>query len=116
MMEAWLPPSNAHGTSPALPKTVERRIERLSTASLNRILEPDVDVPGTSADGQVLPDDLLSLADLPEVFNALTPDQKRTLSREEFASIVATGVRFESVLMAGFSMEIVGRRDLTDPR
>jgi hypothetical protein len=29
---------------------------------------------------------------------------------------VATGVRFESVLMAGFSMEILGRRDLTDPR
>ena len=29
---------------------------------------------------------------------------------------MATGVRFESVLMAGFSMEIVNRRDLTDPR
>jgi P-aminobenzoate N-oxygenase AurF len=38
------------------------------------------------------------------------------LSREEFASIVETGVRFESVLMAGFSLEILGRRDLTDPR
>jgi hypothetical protein len=104
-------------SSPAAPtKTVEQRIERLSTASLNRILEPDVDVPGAVGDGQVLPDDLLTLRDLPDVFATLTAEQKRTLSREEFGSIVETGVRFESVLMAGFSMEIVGRRDLTDPR
>jgi len=97
-------------------KTIEQRIERLSTASLNRILEPDVDVPGSVGDGQVLPDDLLTLANTPELLAGLTPEQKRTLAREEFASIVETGVRFESVLMAGFSMEIVGRRDLTDPR
>jgi hypothetical protein len=97
-------------------KTVEERIERLSTASLNRILEPDTHVPGEVGDGQVLPDELLSIADLPEVLGSLTEAQKRTLSREEFASIVDTGVRFESVLMAGFSMEIVNHRDLTDPR
>jgi hypothetical protein len=98
------------------PKTVDQRIERLSTASLNRILEPDVDVPGEVGDGQVLPDELLSIADLPELLASLSPEQKRTLAREEFGSIVATGVRFESVLMAGFSVEIVGTRDLTDPR
>jgi hypothetical protein len=97
-------------------KTLDQRIERLSTASLKRILEPDLEVTGAVGDGQVLPDELLSIADLPEVLDVLTADQKRTLSREEFASIVATGVRFESVLMAGFSMEILGRRDLTDPR
>jgi hypothetical protein len=97
-------------------KTVEQRIERLSTASLNRILEPDTDVPGEVGPGQVLPDALMSIADLPEVLNTLTPAQRATLSREEFASIVETGIRFESVLMAGFSMEIVGKRDLTDPR
>ncbi len=95
---------------------VDQRIERLSTASLKRILEPDTDVPGEVGPGQVLPDELLSIADLPEVLDRLTPEQRRTLSREEFASIVETGIRFESVLMAGFSMEIVGRRDLTDPR
>src|SRR6185437_5197836 len=67
-------------------------------------------------EAQVLPDELLSIADLPDVLARLTPDQKRMLAREEFASIVATGVRFESVLMAGFSTEILGRRDLTDPR
>jgi hypothetical protein len=97
-------------------KTLDRRSERLSTASLTRILEPDQKVTGTVGDGQVLPDELLSIADLPEVVGGLTAAQKRTLSREEFASIVATGVRFESVLMAGFSMEILGRHDLTDPR
>jgi para-aminobenzoate N-oxygenase AurF len=97
-------------------KSVEERIARLSTASLNRILEPDVHVPGEVGDGQVLPDELLSIADLPEVLHSLSPEQKRILSREEFGSIVDTGVRFESVLMAGFSMEIVNRRDLTDPR
>jgi hypothetical protein len=100
----------------AAPKTVEQRIERLSTASLNRILEPDVDVPGQVGPGQVLPDELLSIADLPDVLAGLTSEQKTILSREEFGSIVATGVRFESVLMAGFSVEIVGTRDLTDPR
>jgi P-aminobenzoate N-oxygenase AurF len=97
-------------------KTLDQRIERLSAASLARILEPDQEVTGTVGGGQVLPDELLSIADLPEVLGRLTAAQKRTLSREEFASIVATGVRFESVLMAGFSMEILGRRDLTDPR
>ena len=53
-------------------KTVDQRIERLSTASLNRIVEPDVDVPGEVGDGQVLPDELLSLADLPELLASLT--------------------------------------------
>jgi hypothetical protein len=95
---------------------VDQRIERLSTASLKRILEPDTHVPGAVGPGQVLPDELLSIAGLPDVLGSLTTEQKRILSREEFASIVDTGIRFESVLMAGFSMEIVGRHDLTDPR
>jgi hypothetical protein len=94
----------------------DQKIERLSTASLKRIIDPDLQVPGTVGDGQVLPDDLLSVSGLPEVLNSLTPEQKRTLAREEFGSIVDTGVRFESVLMAGFSMEILGQGDLTDPR
>jgi hypothetical protein len=97
-------------------RTTEERIERLSTASLNRILEPDTEVPGEVRDGQVLPDELLSLATVPELFDGLTPDQKATLSREEFASITDTGVRFESILMAGFGFDIASRHDLTDPR
>src|ERR1700735_1698468 len=97
-------------------RPVNQRIERLSTASLQRIMEPDTEVPGTVGDGQVLPDELLSLANVPELFDKLTDEQKSTLAREEFSSIVDTGFRFESVLMAGFSLEILSRPDLTDPR
>jgi hypothetical protein len=97
-------------------RTVDQRIDRLSTASLKRIVEPDSEVPGEVGDGQVLPDELLTLANVPELFDKLTDEQKRTLAREEFASIVDTGVRFESVLMAGFSIDILSRPDLTDPR
>ena len=97
-------------------RSVDQRIERLSKASLKRIMEPDTEVPGAVGDGQLLPDELLSLANVPELFDQLSAEQKRTLSREEFASIVDTGVRFESVLMAGFSIDILSRSDLTDPR
>jgi hypothetical protein len=109
------PGAETNGAS-AEASRIDQRINRLSTASLKRIIEPDVDVAGSVGDGQVLPDELLSIAGLPELLGSLTPEQRRVLSREEFGSIVATGVRFESVLMAGFSLEIVGRRDLTDPR
>jgi hypothetical protein len=102
--------------TPSAPGAREERIERLSTASLRRIIEPDTEVPGTVGDGQVLPDELISLSNVPELFERLTDEQKRTLAREEFGSIVDTGVRFESVLLAGFSIEILNRPDLTDPR
>ena len=95
---------------------VDQRIERLSTASLKRILEPDVDVPGEVGNGQLLPDELISLSHVPELYAQLTDEQRRILAREEFASIVDTGVRFEAVLMAGFSVDILNRSDLTDPR
>jgi hypothetical protein len=99
-------------------RTADQRIERLSSASLNRILEPDLDLdmPARLGAGQLLPDELVSLSCVPELFDDLTDEQKHTLAKEEFASIVDTGVRFESVLMAGFSLEILNRRDLTDPR
>jgi P-aminobenzoate N-oxygenase AurF len=95
---------------------VDQRIERLSTASLKRIIEPDTEVPGEIGDGQVLPDELVTLSNVPELFARLTEEQKKVLAREEFASIVETGVRFESVLMVGFSFEIIAKPDLTDPR
>jgi hypothetical protein len=97
-------------------KTRDQKIARLSAVSLKRVVEPDVAVPGTVGEGQIMPDELLSIADLPDVLAGLSAAQKRTLAREEFGSIVATGVRFESVLLAGFSLEIVGQADLTDPR
>jgi hypothetical protein len=102
--------------SPDAAGSLEARIGRLSTASLGRIVEPDLDVPGAIGDGQILPDELLTLSHVPDLFEALTPEQKRTLAREEFASITGTGIRFESILMAGFGFEISARPDLTDPR
>ncbi len=88
---------------------IDQRIERLSTASLKRVLEPVTDVPSAIGDGQVLPDELVSPSNVPELYGRLTDAWKRTLAREEFASIVDTGVGFESVLMAGFSFDILSR-------
>jgi hypothetical protein len=90
----------------------EHRIERLSTLSLKRVVEPDEAVPGRVGDGQLLPDELLSVAGLDL---DLTAEQRVRLSREEVAAISTTGVKFESILMAGFAFEIL-RRDVRDPR
>jgi hypothetical protein len=92
-----------------------QRIEKLNTASLRRVIDPDKDLPGTVGDGQPLPDELLSIAGLPEL-DGLTAAQRRVLAREELASIVAMGLRFEAALMAGFALRIAFVDDLTDPR
>ena len=93
--------------------TLDERIERLSAVSLKRVVEPDEAVPGGPGAGQLLPTELLSIAGLDL---DLTPEQLVKLSREEVASITGEGIRFESILTAGFSMEIVRKADLTDPR
>ena len=93
--------------------TLEDRIERLSAVSLNRVIEPDEMVPGQVGDGAVLPPELLSIDGLGL---DLTPEQLAILSREEVASIVEAGIRFESILIAGFALDIAGRADVTDPR
>lgn len=89
------------------------RIERLSTASLRRVIEPEVDVQGSVGPGAVLPRELLSVADLGL---DLTDEQWETLAREEMASILDAGVRFESYLMAGFGVMVSRMPDLVDPR
>jgi hypothetical protein len=101
-----------------MPTTIDGRndlrIERLSDVSQKRVIEPDeAALPGAIGPGQVLPDELLSVAGLDL---RLTPEQRATLSREEVASIAANGIRFEAVLAAGFSLEILRHQDLTDPR
>jgi hypothetical protein len=93
--------------------TVESRVRKLSTAAGRRIIEPDEDVAGAVGDGQVIPDELLSIAGLDL---DLTPEQRRTLSREETASIVQAGIRFEAVLEAGFAAQVAKAKDMTDPR
>ncbi|MDQ1425835.1 MAG: hypothetical protein QOD72_3333 [Acidimicrobiaceae bacterium] len=92
---------------------VSDRVERLSRISAKRIIDPDVDLPGAVGDGQVLPDELLSVHGLDL---DLTDDQKRTLSREEVASILDAGIRFEAVLEAGFAFRVATADDLTDAR
>ncbi|MEJ7563023.1 MAG: diiron oxygenase [Ilumatobacteraceae bacterium] len=96
------------------PTRTRDRVTQLSTASLRRVIDPDLDLVGSLGDGQVLPDELLSIHELPE-FASLTLEQRARLAREEVASIVESGLRFEAVLMAGFSMEIFRNDDLTDP-
>ena len=89
------------------------RIERLSTASLRRVIEPDAEIQGHVGPGAVLPRELLTVAGLDL---DLTDEQWVTLSREELASMLDAGVRFESLLMAGFGLMIARLRDLVDPR
>jgi hypothetical protein len=98
-------------STPADP--VGRRAERLSAASLRRIIEPDEEVVGEIGPGMVVPRELLSLDGLDV---ELSEDQWVTLSREEVASIVDAGVRFEAILAAGFGLLVAYRPDLTDPR
>jgi hypothetical protein len=88
-------------TTPDAGATTETRIGRLTAASLRRIIEPEVEVAGSVGSGMLIPKELLSVADLDL---DLTDEQWTALSREELASILDAGVRFESVLMAGFGL------------
>ena len=103
---------DGHVRSGGTRRATESRVERLSSLSLKRVVEPDEAVTSSAGDGQLLPDELLSVAGLD--LN-LTREQRVVLSREEIASIATVGVRFESILMAGFAFDIL-RRDLSDPR
>ncbi|PZS21830.1 MAG: hypothetical protein DLM54_03930 [Acidimicrobiales bacterium] len=89
------------------------RIERLSAASLGRVVEPDLDLPGELGPGPVIAGELLSVCGLDL---SLSPDQQARLAREEVASIVAVGLRFEAALMSGFSLALVSVPELTDAR
>src|SRR5436190_20091435 len=93
--------------------TLDERIDRLSNVSLTRVIEPDESVPGHVGEGAVLPPELLSIDGLDL---DLTPEQLARLSREEVASITEAGIRFEAILIAGFSLDIASTSDLTDPR
>ncbi len=96
------------------------RVGRLNRASSARPIEPDTHLPwGTLGSGQVIADELLSIAGLEEVDGrpiALTPEQRARLSREEVAAMLGMGVHFEATLMAGFARQVAESRDLRDPR
>ena len=90
------------------------KVERLSSVSTRKVLEPEEMFDWSSlGTGQLLPDELLSVAGL---HLDLTPEQRATLSREEVASMLGNGLRFEAILTAGFAWQIAGHDDLTDPR
>jgi P-aminobenzoate N-oxygenase AurF len=99
--------------SPDNTPEIEQRVLRLSAAAGRHIVEPDTEVAGSIGDGQVIPDEMLTVAGLGI---RLSPEQRATLAREEVASITQAGIRFEAVLEAGFSVQIATAEDLTDPR
>ena len=90
-----------------------KRVERLNTASLRRVIEPDTEVTGDFTKDQIIPDELLSVAGLDL---DLTPEQKARLSREEVASMLRLGIVLEAALMAGFSFRLAVSPRVTDPR
>ena len=95
---------------------VDTRVNRLSDVSARQLREPEAEFDwGALGGGQILPDELLSVAGLGL---SLTPEQKATLSREEVASMLASGIRFEAVLDAAFSLQLAyaGDDDLDDVR
>jgi P-aminobenzoate N-oxygenase AurF len=94
---------------------VERRVQRLNSASLARVIDPDRDLPGQLGDGAVLPRDLLmAAAGLDE--DALDDERFATFSRLALAAITQAGLQFEAWLMAGFGLHIAWAEDYTDPR
>lgn len=102
-------------TTASTPTTADQKVDRLNTASVKRVIEPEERFDWSSiTKGQVIPDALLTTAGLDL---DLTPEQKALLSREETAAMLSTGVMFESVLCAGFMWQIAtGGTDITDPR
>jgi hypothetical protein len=90
-----------------------QRIQRLNVASLRRVVEPDVEVTGEVSGGQIIPDELLSIAGLGIELSA---EQRATLAREELASVIRVGVLFEAVLMSGFAFQLALDTDVCDPR
>lgn len=74
------------------------RVARLNDLSVRRFRDVD-ELSGAVGDGQVIPDELLSVDGLGL---HLSDEQKRILAREEIASIVLVGLNFEAVLGTGF--------------
>ena len=102
------------GTATTPRDATVRRVERLNALSVRRTVDPDTDLPwGELGDGQLIPDELLTTAGLDVELDAA---MRRRLAREEVASMLAMGVRFEAVLCAGFARMIAEAPQLSDPR
>src|SRR5262249_8797288 len=102
------------GPATTAPRTADDRMARLSTASVRKVLEPEELFDWSSLGrGQVIGDELLTPRGLPL---DLTPDGKARLSREEVASMLEMGIRFEAVLNAGFALRVAETYDVADAR
>jgi len=100
--------------TPSAPTPADTKVERLNTASIKRVIEPEDRFDWSSlGKGQIIGDELLSTAGLDL---DLDDAARAKLSRLEVASILSGGIRFEAVLMAGFSLQIAATDDLRDPR
>jgi para-aminobenzoate N-oxygenase AurF len=93
--------------------TTEERIGRLSSVSLKRVIEPDLEILGTVGPGQVVGDDLLSIAGTDITLDA---DQRAKLAREEVAAITQMGVVLEGLLTAALGVYVAEHPNLADPR
>jgi hypothetical protein len=94
--------------------TADDRVARLSTASVRKVLEPEELFDWASlGTGQVIGDELLTTSGLDL---DLDTDTKARLSREEVASMLEMGIRFEAVLNAGFALRIAESNDVGDAR
>ena len=94
--------------------TADDRVARLSTASVRKVLEPEELFDWTSLGrGQVIGDELLTTSGIDVELDAPT---KTRLSREEAASMLQMGIRFEAVLNAGFALRIAEAPDVADAR
>ncbi|HWE69889.1 MAG TPA: diiron oxygenase [Acidimicrobiales bacterium] len=92
---------------------VTRRVDRLNTASLRKVIEPDTEVAGALGPGRMFATELSVTADLDL---KLTEEQQVTLSREELASVVVAGIRFEAILMSGFAAQVAHTGNIADTR
>ncbi len=94
---------------------IETRVERLNAASRARVVEPDVDLPGAIGEGKVLPDELLwPTAGIDP--GMLNDEQAVRFSRLALAAITTGGLELESVLLAGFGLQLARTDDYRDPR
>lgn len=101
-------------TATLSPPETATRIEKLNTASVRRVIEPEERFDWSSLGaGQIIPDELLSI-DPDE--HGLSAEQRARLAREEVASLLESGIRFEAVLIAAFALQLAEERRIVDPR
>src|SRR4051812_17562891 len=98
----------------AAARPVEQRIEHLSAVSARKVIEPeDAFDFSTLSPGRVFADELSSVNGLDL---DLTEARRARLPREELASMLTAGIRFEAVLNATFSIELAETESLADAR